>query len=253
MLRFSIITACKNSETTIESALQSLYGQKYKNFEHIVIDGCSVDATVDIVQRYANQGTTLISEADGGIYYAFNKGLKCATGEVVCFLNSDDYFPDSETLSAVSSCFANTNVQFVYGDANYISGVNGRLVRTWRAGEYRDQALSKGWSPCHTTLFLRRSVYDDLGIFDTDFKISSDYLHTIRLFKNYGHQSCYIPKVLKIMRTGGASTKLSNTFIKWKEDYKIVKKEGIGGAGTVCLKNILKVRQLKTLGHRLSK
>jgi glycosyltransferase len=253
MLRFSIITACKNSETTIEASLQSLYGQKYKNFEHIVIDGRSVDKTVDLIKMYANQQTKVISEADGGIYDAFNKGLRCATGDVVCFLNSDDYFPDSETLSAVSPYFANTNIQFVYGDANYISRGNGRVVRTWRARDYRDHTLSKGWSPCHTTLFLRRSVYEDLGVFDTDFKISSDYLHTIRLFKNYGHQSCYIPKVLKTMRVGGASTKLSNTFIKWREDYKIVKKEGIGGVGTVLLKNLLKVRQLTILGQRFSK
>ena len=125
MLRFSIITACKNSEGTIESALQSLYGQTYKNFEHIVIDGCSTDETIDLVQKYANESTTVISEADGGIYDAFNKGLKCATGDVVCFLNSDDYFPDSETLRAVSACFANAEIQFVYGDANYISRENG--------------------------------------------------------------------------------------------------------------------------------
>lgn len=253
MLRFSVITACKNSETTIKSALQSLYGQKYRNFEHIVIDGCSVDGTVDLIQMYANQDTKVISESDSGIYDAFNKGLKCATGDVVCFLNSDDYFPDSDTLSAVSSCFADTNTQFVYGDANYISGANGRVVRTWRARDYRDETLSKGWSPPHTTLFLRRSVYEDLGFFDTDLKISSDYLHTIRLFKNYGHQSCYIPKLLKTMRVGGASTKLSNTFIKWKEDYQIVKKENIGGASTVLLKNLLKVSQLTFLGQRLSK
>lgn len=217
-----------------------------------MIDGCSVDGTTDLIQMYANQDTKVISEADGGIYDAFNKGLKCVTGDVVCFLNSDDYFPDSDTLSAVSTCFANTNIQFVYGDANYISGENGRIVRTWRARNYRDKSLSKGWSPCHTTLFLRSSVYEALGVFDTDFKISSDYLYTIRLFKNYGHQSFYIPKVLKTMRVGGASTKLSNTFIKWKEDYKIVRKESIGGVGTVLLKNLSKVRQLKFLGQRLS-
>lgn len=252
MLRFSIITACKNSETTIESTLQSLYEQNYKNFEHIVIDGGSVDRTVDIINMYANQETKLISETDDGIYDAFNKGLKSALGDVVCFLNSDDHFPSSDTLSAVASCFTNANIKFVYGDANYISGANGRVVRTWRARDYSDKTLSKGWSPCHTTLFLRRSVYEDLGLFDTDFKISSDYLYTIRLFKNYGHQSYYIPKLLKTMTIGGASTKLSNTFIKWKEDYKIVKKESIGGAGTVFLKNIRKVRQLAFLGQRLS-
>lgn len=213
-----------------------------------MIDGCSVDGTVELIQTYANQDTKVFSEEDGGIYDAFNKGLKCATGDVVCFLNSDDYFPGIDTLSAVSSWFANTNIQFVYGDANYISGENGRVVRTWRAREYHDNSLSKGWSPCHTTLFVRRGVYEDLGFFDTAFRISSDYLYTIKLFKKYGHQSCYVPKLLKTMRVGGASTKLSNTFIKWKEDYKIVKQERIGGAGTVLLKNIVKVKQLKLLG-----
>lgn len=218
-----------------------------------MIDGGSVDGTIELIKMYANHDTQIISEADGGIYDAFNKGLKRATGDIVCFLNSDDYFPGNDILSTVSSCFRDTNIQFVYGDANYISGASGRVVRTWRARDYSESALSKGWSPCHTTFFLRRSVYEDLGCFDTNYRISSDYLYTIRLFKKYGRQSVYIPKLLKTMRTGGASTKLSNTLIKWSEDYSILKKESVGGACTVFLKNILKVSQLTLTARWFSK
>ena len=86
----SIITICYNSEKTIAATINSVINQTYKNIEYIVIDGKSEDGTLDVINKYKDHISKLVSEKDDGIYYAFNKGLKLCTGDLIGFVNSDD-------------------------------------------------------------------------------------------------------------------------------------------------------------------
>ena len=98
----SVITVVKNNEKFIEETIKSVLNQSYKNYEFIVIDGASNDDTLKIIKNYKNDINIFVSEKDKGIYDAFNKGLKLATGDLIGFVNSDDVLTENalETLSA---------------------------------------------------------------------------------------------------------------------------------------------------------
>ncbi|PDW70499.1 glycosyl transferase [Helicobacter pylori] len=94
MLKVSVITACFNSEKTIEDAILSVLNQTYKNIEYIIIDGASADRTLEIIQKYRDQIACVVSEKDKGIYDAMNKGIKRSSGDIIALLNSDDFYKD---------------------------------------------------------------------------------------------------------------------------------------------------------------
>ncbi len=93
-LKFSVITVSYNSENTIEKTIKSIIAQKYPDIEYIIIDGGSTDNTVNIIKKYEQQITRWISESDQGIYDAMNKGINMASGDVISFLNSDDWYEE---------------------------------------------------------------------------------------------------------------------------------------------------------------
>ena len=129
MLKVTIITVCYNSAATISSCINSVLSQDYRNIEYIIIDGGSSDTTTDIIESYGNQVDVEI-RSDSGIYDAMNKGVKAASGEIIAFLNSDDFYPDSNIVTKVVSCF-NQNVDFVYGDVEFVND-NLTTSRIWR-------------------------------------------------------------------------------------------------------------------------
>ena len=96
-IKISIITATYNSEKTIKTNLKSILNQTYKEVEHIIIDGNSNDKTISIVKKYLH--TKIISEPDKGIYHAMNKGIHAASGDIIAFLNSDDFYSNNKLLS----------------------------------------------------------------------------------------------------------------------------------------------------------
>ena len=99
--KISIITVCYNSEKYIEDAIKSVVLQSYKNKEYIIVDGGSTDNTPGIIERYRNLIDVIIAEPDRGISDAFNKGIKRASGEIVCIVNSDDMMA-ADALESVS-------------------------------------------------------------------------------------------------------------------------------------------------------
>ena len=91
-MKVSIVTVCFNSELTIEETINSVISQTYSNIEYIIIDGKSTDNTHRIIKKYGNRVDLLISEKDNGLYYAMNKGVSLASGDIIGILNSDDLF-----------------------------------------------------------------------------------------------------------------------------------------------------------------
>jgi len=205
-MKISLITPTYNSEKTISRTIDSIVAQNYSNLEYIIVDGASSDRTLEIVKGYQGEiDIKLISEPDRGLYDAMNKGIKMATGEIIGILNSDDLFKSDNVLSLVAESFADNNVDAVYGDITYFADNEKVVKRYWHSGVYSEGSLNNGWTIPHPALYLRKSVYDRFGLFNTNFKIAGDYEFILRLLKKHKINLKYLPHVFVNMYEGGIS------------------------------------------------
>ena len=244
MLKVSIITAVFNNCDTVAHAIESVVRQSYRNIELVVVDGLSTDGTVQVLARYESQISVYVSELDGGMYDALNKGIGLATGDVIGFLHSDDLLADDEAIARAAAQFADASVEAVYGDLVYVRKADpSRIVRAWRAGSFTLIGLARGWMPPHPTFYARRSVYERLGKFDTSFRIAADYDCMLRFLKA-GIRVAYIPHLQVRMRVGGASNKsLANIITKSSEDFRALRKNNMGAVVALLCKNLRKLSQ----------
>ena len=227
--KISIITASFRSEGTIVDTLKTINSQTYGNIEHIIVDGGSDDGTLEIVNDIGQRITKIVSEKDNGIYDAYNKGLELADGEVVGFLNSDDYYYSDEIIQKVMDVFQDEAIEAVYGDLVYVARDDtSKVVRHWRSKEYRPGMFKDSFVPAHPTLFLRKSVYQRLGNFNLDYKLAADYEFMLRVFHSAGVKSSYLPTIMVNMRTGGATGEsLSSVKAQNKEILGALKQHGV--------------------------
>lgn len=224
----SIITTCFNSALTIRDTLQSVSEQDYPHIEHIVIDAGSTDGTIALVAEFPHV-SLVISEEDRGIFHGMNKGLKVCTGDIICFLNSDDWYPQVDVISQVVNILNKNKVQVVYGDLQYVDRVNiHKIARTWRSGIFRRNALYYGWMPPHPTFFAKKEVYDMVGFFDTSLRNAADYELMLRVLLKHKFDASYLPQVLVKMRRGGFSNaKLVHRLRANREDFKAWQLNGL--------------------------
>ncbi|MDB3916506.1 glycosyltransferase [Alphaproteobacteria bacterium] len=245
-LKVSIITVVLNRSDVITNCIESVVSQDYLNIEHIIIDGGSQDGTLNLIKPFLSQHVKLFSEKDDGLYFAINKGINLATGSIIGLLHSDDVFASQHTVSKVIKEFKNSNCSAVYGDVEFFrfaSGGRKVITRRWQASAYKKTKLKLGWMPPHTSLFIKKSVYKELGVFDTSYEISADYDFIFRmLMKNY--KVNYLPSVLVQMGIGGKSTaSFQNQIIKFKEDFRVIQSNNVGNLGTIILKRLRKLNQ----------
>lgn len=173
--------------------------------EHVIIDGGSKDTTLSIAHSYPHV-CKMVSEPDKGIYDAMNKGIKMSSGDIVGILNSDDYYAEKHTLRLVAEAFSNPKVQTCYGDLLYVDPFcTDKVTRCWKSGDFRRSAFYWGWMPPHPTFFVRRSVYEQCGVFNLKLGSAADYELMLRFLVKHSMHSKYIPEVLVKMRTGGQS------------------------------------------------
>ena len=215
-MKISLISISYNSENTISKTFQSVKNQSFNNYEYLLIDGGSIDGTLNIAKEQ-DHISKIVSEADKGIYDALNKGIKNTTGEIIGFLNSDDTFFDEKSLQNICNAF-DDNIDCIFGDLIY-TDVNENIKRVWKGSAYKKGAFKKGWMPAHPTFYCRRSVYEKLGLYDDSFKIAGDFELMLRFLEKFNIRSKYIPKTLVNMKVGGAS----NNGLKSKLD--ILKEE----------------------------
>ena len=246
-LKLSIITACFNSFDNLKSCLDSVSSQSYPLIEHIIVDGGSTDNTFELIKKYKNKNPNIIfiSEPDEGIYDALNKGIKIASGDIIGFLHSDDFFSSINILDEISNKFIQYECDGVYGDLNYVYKKNiKKVIRKWKSSDFDFRLLRNGWMPPHPTLYLKKEVYLKHGLFDKKLSISADYDLILRVFSDRLLEFMYIPKVFVNMRIGGASNRnLENIFRKSRQDYIAVRKNNVGSFITVVKKNLSKLNQ----------
>jgi glycosyltransferase involved in cell wall biosynthesis len=246
-LKVSIITVCLNSAATIRDTIESIVAQDYPAIEYLVLDGGSTDGTLDIVRSYGDCIARLVSEPDRGMYDSMNKGLELASGDIVGFLHSDDMLATPTTISRVVRAMEQTGAECVYGDIEMVSTSDPqRVVRRWRSRPHSAGSLPRGWYPPHVTLYVRRSVLQEIGPFDERYRIAADMDHMVRLFEVRGVHSVHLPEVLVRMRVGGASNKsLRNIWRANIETWQSLRRHGFRvGPWFIAAKLLRKVRQL---------
>lgn len=212
----SIITVVYNGQDYIERAVKSVLSQDYPNIEYIVVDGNSSDSTMNIVNSYKGNISQIISEKDKGIYDAMNKGIKAANGDIVGFLNADDCFQNSNSITAIMSSFT-PDLDAVYGDLIYVDS-NERIKRIWKSKDFIGGLFSKSWTPAHPTFYCRRGFYIKYGLYKIDYKIAADVELMFRFLEIYKIKTKYLNQVLVRMQEGGVSNAgLKSTIIITQE------------------------------------
>lgn len=221
-MKVSIITVCYNSAATIESTIQSVIFQDYSNIEYIIVDGESKDNTLDIVRKYEMHIDTIISENDSGIFDAFNKGIQNATGDIIAILNSDDFYMNNKVISKIVRAFESCDCELVFGNIYYVDAQNtNRIIRRWKSSSYSKLKAIFGWMPAHPAFFVRRSVYNKYGGFNTNFKYSGDYDFMMRLLYKYNLSSKYVDEFLVNMRSGGNSNSSLRARLKVEKEDRL--------------------------------
>ena len=219
MLHFSLITVSFNSSATIRDTIDSVLVQKYPCIEYIIVDGGSSDATMDIVREYGERIAKTVSRPDKGIYDAMNTGIGLATGDIIGFINSDDFYASNSAISSVANAFRDQSVDAVYGDLCYVAQKDtSRVVRYWRSSGFTPGAFSLGWCPPHPTFFVRRAVYERLGGFDPQFRIAADVELMMRFLEAHRVASAHIPSVLVRMRLGGETNRSVRNIIRQNQE-----------------------------------
>jgi glycosyltransferase involved in cell wall biosynthesis len=212
-VNISVITVAYNSSATILDAVNSVIHQTHAAHEHIIIDGNSRDDTVKKVSEINSENIKIISENDSGIYDAMNKGILNSTGDVIGFLNSDDYFYDENVLKNVAIAFQDESIDACFGDLIYVSNDKSKVVRYWISAPFEKGSFLKGWSPAHPTFYIRKAILNEFGLFNTKLRLASDFEFMMRILDSDSIKSLYLPRVFVCMRVGGV------TNASWRNIY----------------------------------
>ncbi|WP_181646889.1 glycosyltransferase family 2 protein [Helicobacter sp. 16-1353] len=245
--KISIITATLNSEPTIKNTLESVLSQDYNNIEHIIIDGKSSDLTLEIIQSYRpkyeakNITLKIFSQKDSGIYEAFNRGINASSGDLLGFLNSDDYFASSNILSLINWAFNKPvakSVESICANLEYVDCVNvgglaetidstnsknldsanltsfqisqdstksPKILRQIKGQNLNFSDFKKGLHPAHPTFYVKKEIFEKFGGFNPSYKIAGDYELMLRFLAKNKINNMYIDENFIKMQLGGIS------------------------------------------------
>ena len=184
-MKVSIITIVYNNRACISECIQSVLDQTYSNIEHVVIDGGSTDGTQAEIEKVKHKLAYYISEKDNGLYDALNKGIRQATGDIIGILHSDDLFNDSNTIQKIVDAFYSSDADLIYANGQYVEkGNTSKVKRIYKAKKFKSKYLYFGWIPLHTTIYVKKEVFNKFGLYDQNYVIASDYEISLRWFLN---------------------------------------------------------------------
>lgn len=228
-MKISIITITYNSAATLEETMLSVIGQTYTNIEYILVDGQSTDGTLQIIEKYKNKISKVVSEKDKGLYDALNKGIDMATGDIIGILHSDDFYLNKHVIQKYADTFSETGSASVYADLYYVDKTNtDKIIRKWKSGEFKARSFLNGWMPPHPTFFVKKEMYERFGKFNTAFKSAADYELMLRFIEKNKISISYLPEYTIKMRVGGKSNvSLQNRLNANIEDRKAWELNGL--------------------------
>lgn len=229
-MKISLITACYNSIETIRSCFDGVLSQQGIDLEYIVVDGGSKDDTVSVVKDFDRKvresgrqdfSFKWISERDQGMYDAINKGIKMATGDIVGILNADDLFQSEDTLAHIAAAFT-ADVDAIYADIRFVKDDLQTTSRYYSAKHWKPWMLQWGKMPPHPSVYIRRELFDQYGLYKLGYDIAADYELLIRYLRMAKLNTRYLNECLVRMRMGGKSTR------GWKS-FKTLNREIVRG------------------------
>ncbi len=206
-MRISVITAVLNDRAALLRTRQSVLSQRGVDVQHVVVDGGSSDGVADLLAEWsADSELRFLSERDSGVYDAFNKGLRLADGEAIGFLNAGDVYRDEHVLSDVSSALADPEADLVFGDIDITrSDSVSEIVRRYRSAGFQPQNLLRGFMPPHPSMYAKRRLYSEVGVFRDEFRIAGDFEWSIRAFLKHRARGKRLDRVFVRMPAGGLS------------------------------------------------
>ena len=217
--KVSVITVVYNSVDTIEQTIQSVLNQTYKNIEYIIMDGGSKDKTMDIINRHRDKLPKLlkvVSESDGGIYDAMNKGIKQASGHLIGIVNSDDWY-EPDTIEQVVKHYQKQPYEVVYGMQRTLLDGKEKLTVIYHHDFLPQQMIT------HPTCFVTKKTYEQFGLFDTQYRSAADYDLMLRFWESRQVVFTPVMQVLSNFVLGGMSSSQTgvreNARIRYKRGY----------------------------------
>ena len=218
----SIITVVYNGEKYLKETIQSVINQTYDNVEYIIIDGGSTDGTLDIIKKYEEKIDYWLSEKDSGIYDAMNKGVTLCSGDIIGIVNADDFIY-RDTLQNVAKFFSDTDAMFTFGQLA-LADEDGKVFDTAKSIGIDNikYKLFRHMPFLHPTMFVKKEVYEKLGLYNTRYKLSADYDFTLRLVKN-NIQFVKLDFSTGVFRLGGQSGGMRS----YLENHKLLLVHGV--------------------------
>jgi len=250
----TIIVAVLNGARTLQRCIDSVANQIYPYKEFIIIDGESIDNTVDILQANDHDITYWESKPDKGIYHAWNKALEYAKGEWICFLGADDFFWDSHVLNNIKTHLisaAKVNIRYVYGKQAIISPNSGKVLfiegRPWNHIKKRFKEIN---TITHSGTFHHKDLFKIYGRFNQSFEIAGDYDFLLRELK---YNEAYFASDLIIigMTLGGLGTQFDKKFQTAIEFLRARKNNNIQGMPWLIYRWLIKIGIFNTLRYLL--
>ncbi|WP_414568909.1 glycosyltransferase family 2 protein [Nostoc sp. CCY 9925] len=219
-MKISIVTPVYNAASTVEKTILSVINQDIQaELEYIVVDGGSNDGTLEIINRYSDDIDILISEPDRGIYDAMNKGVNLATGDIIGIINSDDWYNPNALQIVENSFQQEPKISILYSSIdNYFEG---KYMNTFIPGELKNLVFK--FTLNHPSCFVKKSVYDKLGLFDLSYEIAADYDFIFRAYRS-GFCFQYVTMPLVSYSLNGMSGKPLNKFKQIHESWKVTSK-----------------------------
>lgn len=243
MHKVSLLITTYNSLENLPYTFESIRGQTYKKIEAVIVDGCSTDGTVGLIEQFAenapNDGLEVkwVSEPDKGLYDAMNKAYRMCTGDIIAVCN--DRLCEKDAVAAFVAAIEKAGKGCVGAHSDLVYAQGDKVVRSWHMG---DGDIMQGWMPGHPTLFLKREIYEKYGHYDISYRVAADYEFMVRFLKDKENKLAYIPKVLVSMFYGGTSNAgLRNYLVSFKEGYMALQKNGVKHPLIITLKRTWKV------------
>lgn len=254
------ITVVFNGAKTLEQTILSVIKQSYDNVEYIIIDGGSTDGALDSIQKYEHAIDYWVSEPDTGIYDAWNKGVRCANGEWICFLGADDYLHNTHVLEEMAVVLATAvpRYRIVYGQVVVVDEHGTEIDRLGELPWGKVKSRFMGGAYCLPTpgVMHHRSLFELFGPYDNSFKIAGDYELLLRELKT--NEPKHAPEIIVAdMQYGGISSRPENTLIALREMRAALVKHGLAETNRITalafFRAYLRIALWRLLGEHVTR